>query len=98
MYRQVGPLKTSDNDIAAKGVIIRHLILPGHKKNSINVLKKIGGSNLRNAYLSLMSQFFPAYRSSDDKEVQRRLTPEEYEAVKSVALDEKLVDGWFQDI
>jgi len=98
MYRQVGPLKTDKNDIAVKGVIIRHLILPGHKENSINVLKKIGGSNFRNSYLSLMSQFFPAYRSTDNKEIQRRLTPEEYEEVKSIALEVGLVNGWFQDI
>ncbi|MEN8221719.1 MAG: radical SAM protein [Acidobacteriota bacterium] len=98
MYRQVGSLITDDDDVAVKGLIIRHLILPGHTENSISVLKKIGKSSFRNAYQSLMSQFFPAYRSSDDIDLKRRLTSEEYEEVKSVAIEEGLVKGWFQDI
>ncbi len=98
MFRQVGPLKTDDENIAVKGVIIRHLILPGHTENSIKVLKKIVGSDFRHSFLSLMSQFFPAYKSSSDKEIQRKLSPGEYEAVKSVALEEGLNNGWFQDI
>ena len=98
MYRQVGSLLTNEEGIAVKGLIIRHLILPGETKNSIKVLKRIGESIFSSAYLSLMSQFFPAYKASDDKDLKRRLTSEEYEKVKSAAIKEDLLNGWFQDI
>lgn len=98
MYRQAGSLLVDEDGIAVKGVIIRHLILPGHIENSINVLKKISESSFRDAYLSLMSQFFPAYNSSGDEHLKRRLKPEEYEEVKSFAISKKLEKGWFQDI
>jgi len=98
MFRQTGPLQMDDDGIAVRGVIIRHLILPGHTENSIHVLRKIGSSTFRDSYLSLMSQFFPAYRASDEAGLGRRLSSAEYEKVKSVALEEGLTDGWFQDI
>ncbi|MCK5005006.1 MAG: radical SAM protein, partial [Candidatus Aminicenantes bacterium] len=98
MFRQVGSLLVDENGIAVRGVIIRHLILPGHIKNSKDVLKKIGESNFRDAYLSLMSQFFPAYNASGDEHLKKRLKPEEYEEVKSFAISKGLVNGWFQDI
>lgn len=98
MFRQVGSLLVDEKGIAVKGVIIRHLILPGHINNSKDVLKKISESNFRDAYLSLMSQFFPAFKASGDEYLKRRLNPEEYEDVKSFAISKELVNGWFQDI
>lgn len=98
MYRQAGPLVVDKNGIAVKGVIIRHLILPGHIKNSIDVLEKVSESSFKGAYLSLMSQFFPAYNSSGDEYLKRRLKPEEYEEVRDFSILKKLERGWFQDI
>lgn len=98
MYRQVGSLVIDEDGIAIKGVIIRHLILPGHVKNSINVLKKISESSFKGAYLSLMSQFFPAHNASCDIHLKRRLKPEEYKEVRSFAIAKKLENGWFQEI
>ncbi len=98
MYRQVGSLITNEEDIAVKGLIIRHLILPDETENSIKVLKSIGGSIFSNSYLSLMSQFFPAYKASNNRNLKRRITSEEYEKVKSAAIREKVLNGWFQDI
>ena len=98
MYRQVGSLQVNEEGIAVKGVIIRHLILPGHIDNSKNVLEIISENTFNDSYLSLMSQYFPAYNSSGDEHLKRRLTPGEYEDVKSLAISKGLVKGWFQDI
>ncbi len=98
MYRQVGSLQVNEEGIAVKGVIIRHLILPGHIDNSKNVLEIISENTFNDSYLSLMSQYFPAYNSSGDEHLKRRLTPGEYEDVKSFAISKGLVKGWFQDI
>lgn len=98
MFRQKGELLTDEDGIAEKGVIIRHLILPGNVKNSEDVLKIINKRKYKASYLSLMSQFFPAYRSVNDKNLKRRIYPEEYEKIRSLADSLGFEKGWFQDI
>lgn len=98
MFRQKGELLTDEEGIAVKGVIIRHLILPGNVKNSKDVLKIISKRKYKESYLSLMSQFFPAYRSVTDTKLNRRIYPEEYETVRSLAASLGFEKGWFQDI
>ncbi|MEN8153637.1 MAG: radical SAM protein [Acidobacteriota bacterium] len=98
MFKQQGELKIDEFGIAENGVIIRHLILPGNVKNSQDVLKIISKRKYKGSYLSLMSQFFPAYRSVNDKDLKRRLYSEEYEKVRSLAISLGFEKGWFQDI
>jgi len=60
MVHQVGTtLHTDDHGIARRGIIIRHLVLPGFVKNSVGVLKMIAENLSPNIHLSLMSQYFP---------------------------------------
>ncbi len=98
MYNQVGDLETDKSGIAVKGLIIRHLILPGNEDNSKGVLDIISTSKFKDTFISLMSQYFPAYKSVDDNTINRRLTSEEYERIKNHALEKGLVNGWFQDV
>lgn len=98
MFRQKGELITDKDGIAVKGVIIRHLILPGNVKNSKDVLKIINKKKYKRSYLSLMSQFFPAYKSVNDPKLKRRIYPEEYEKVRSLANSLGFENGWFQDM
>lgn len=98
MFKQTGELVTDKNGVAEKGVLIRHLILPGHTENSKKVLKTIFESNFKNSYLSLMSQYFPAYKAPDYPEVCRRLTAKEYSEVRRYAISIGFTNGWFQDI
>ncbi len=97
MVAQVGELVTDSSGIARKGVIIRHLILPGCTKNSRRVLKSMAASTFRHINLSLMAQYFPAYKAAGTS-IDRRLTPEEYTEVKEYALSLNLDNGWFQDL
>jgi len=97
MFAQVGELEMDGEDIAVRGTIIRHLVLPGQTENSRNVLELISRSPFNKACLSLMSQYFPAYEAPNSP-LSRRLTPEEYFEVKAYAIDLGFEDGWFQDL
>jgi len=88
MMNQVGPdLALDENDIATRGMIIRHLILPGHIENSIQVLSLIRDHLSRNIPLSLMSQYTPTPAMKDHPLLERRITRGEYEEVVNRALD-----------
>lgn len=96
MFAQVGDLTVEDDEIGVKGLIIRHLILPGLRENSKRVLERIAGSPFRDVHLSLMSQYFPAYKAAEHSELNRRISSEEYEEVEEYALSLGFSKGWFQ--
>ncbi len=81
MVRQTGPVQW-DGDKVVKGVIIRHLILPGHVDNSLKVLDWIGSAFAPGEVLvSLMRQYTPM--GCLPAPLDRRVTDEEYDAVLS---------------
>lgn len=84
MIRQVGSLKTGKDGIAQKGVLIRHLILPGHGEDSINVVKHIKKHFGPQISISLMNQYFPTYKVLSEKKLSSMNTTsaeEEYQKV-----------------
>lgn len=81
MFRQTGKYQI-ENDILKKGVLIRHLVLPGHIDNSLGVIDWIGDTfRSDDILLSLMSQYVPSSRLPEP--FNRRITEEEYAAVES---------------
>jgi len=83
MSRQQPDLVFNQQNIAQKGLIIRHLVLPGHVNDSINILYWIK-NNITNSFgLSLMSQFYPCFKTPP--EFQRKITAEEYKKVLDTA-------------
>ena len=81
MVRQTGPVQW-EGDKVVKGVIIRHLILPGHVDNSLKVLDWIGSAFAPGEVLvSLMRQYTPM--GNLPAPLDRRVTDEEYDAVLS---------------
>ena len=94
MYRQVGPIQWEGSRVK-KGVIIRHLILPGHVENSLKVLDWIGEHFAPGAVMvSLMRQYTPM--GSLPAPLNRRVTEEEYQAVLSWMYLNRL-EGFTQD-
>jgi putative pyruvate formate lyase activating enzyme len=98
MFRQTGPLRLDGDDLAVRGTVIRHLIIPGHAENSLEVLREFAAGSFKNAWLSLMSQYFPAHRAPGLPPFDRRLRPGEYRQVRDEALKLGLENGWFQDL
>ncbi len=98
MFRQTGPPQLDEEGVAQRGTIIRHLIIPGHVDNSLAVLGTIAASAFKDAWISLMSQYFPAHRALDCPPFDRRLRADEYQLVRDEALRLGLENGWFQEM
>ncbi len=98
MYRQVGNLVTDEHGIAKRGLIIRHLILPGGLSGTESVMKFLAEEISEDVFISLMSQYFPAYRSSDHEEINRRINEKEYDEAYDIKMRYGLKNGWVQDI
>jgi putative pyruvate formate lyase activating enzyme len=96
MLEQTGELIIKNN-IAKKGIIIRHLILPNNIENSFKVLDEIAKIN-RNIYVSLMSQYNPIYKANLYPEINRKLYQEEFNKVYNYLLELELNNGWHQEL
>jgi putative pyruvate formate lyase activating enzyme len=97
MVLQTGAIKLDEHGVMQKGVIIRHLVLPGSKDDSINILRWISENLPRDGFLlSLMSQYTPAYKANEHKEINRRVTTFEYEAVVDEAVKLGFDNGFMQ--
>lgn len=96
MYRQTGPC-VIENGLLKRGVLIRHLILPGQVDNSIGVLEWIAKTFPKNAVLvSLMSQYIPMGPAAKVSPFDRRITQEEYDTVLSWLYFFGLENGFIQ--
>lgn len=98
MINQVGLPKFDDNGIIQKGVIIRHLILPGHLQNSKHILKWLKENVDGKAYVSLMAQYFPTYKAKEYAIINRKLTKKEYKEMESFLYTLGLQNGYIQDL
>ena len=97
MYRQVGSAVIEDEQMT-RGVIIRHLVLPGCIDNSLGVLDWIAESfPKKDVLVSLMSQYVPMGRAKTMPPLDRRITQEEYDAVLSYLYLLELDNGYTQD-
>lgn len=82
MYRQMGNvLHLDDAGLALKGMIVRHLVLPGQVANSLAVLRFLARELSPRLTLSLMAQYYPTAAVADHPELGRRLYAREYDAV-----------------
>ncbi len=97
MYRQVGACDFSEDGTLRRGMIVRHLVLPAGRRDSIAVLEKLAQIlPTGDILLSLMSQYTPDFAmDSEYRELHRRITRFEYESVVSVA-QELGFDGFIQ--
>ena len=97
MYRQVGNLVMDENGIAKRGLIIRHLILPGGLSGTEKIMKFLADEISKDVYISLMSQYFPAYKATEHQEINRRITEEEYDEAYDTKMKYGLKNGWVQE-
>jgi len=98
MHSQVGNLVTDLRGRAVRGIIIRHLVLPGGLSGTAETLVWIRDNLPRTVTLSLMAQYSPLHRSGDFPPLDRRLMPEEYEEAVDLAWDMGFENVFVQDI
>jgi len=96
MFRQVGNLVLSPEGVAKRGLIIRHLILPGNLSGTPEVLNFIKNEISQEVHISLMNQYFPAYKALKIKELNRKVTKKEYQYMLNIAKSLSLTRGWCQ--
>ena len=96
MVRQTGPAIFDGDGMLQRGTIVRHLILPGHTRNSIEVLDWIKNNLPEGVLVSLMAQYVPCGRAAEFPEINRRITKREYEKVQQHLFDLGL-DGYVQE-
>lgn len=93
-----GPVCSPAVPLLKKGVIIRHMVLPSHRLDSIALLNWISGHFPRGQYLvSLMSQYTPVFHSSNYPNLNRRITSYEYYKVVDEAIRLGLTEGFMQE-
>jgi uncharacterized Fe-S radical SAM superfamily protein PflX/intein/homing endonuclease len=84
MYRQVGDLRADEDGLALRGVLVRHLVMPGRLGDTRQIAGWLAGLS-RDTYLNLMDQYYPAWKAKTNPrfaDINRRVTrPEMIEAV-----------------
>ena len=98
MIDQVGLPEFDENGMIKKGVIIRHLVLPGHIQNSKHILKWLKENVDGNAYVSVMAQYFPTYKAKEDEYLNRKLTRKEYSEIEQYLYLLDIQNGYMQEL
>lgn len=96
MQNQAGDLSMDADGIARRGLIIRLLALPENISGIAATLRFIKDFVSESAYLSIMSQYYPAFKACNYKELSRGVTREEYKNIVDAAKALGLNNGWAQ--
>lgn len=96
MVRQVGT-PVFDGDLLKRGVVVRHMILPGNTKDSKAILKYLHDTYGDDIYISIMNQYTPLEAMKDYPEINRRVTAREYERVIDYALSIGIENAFVQE-
>ncbi len=101
MVSQAGPPVLDENGLMRSGVIIRHMVLPGARKDSVRLLHWMDENLPKHQYyISLLSQYTPFFLVRDTDrypEINRRITTYEYRKVVDAALELGLSEGYMQE-
>ena len=97
MVRQQPECIFDEDGIIQKGGLVRHLVLPGQVQAAKDALKYLYGKYGDSIFVSIMSQYTPCTDLSDYPEINRKITPEEYDDVVDFAVDIGLENGFLQE-
>lgn len=97
MVRQVGSPEFDDNGLIKKGVIIRHLMLPGLLFDSKKVMDYIYNTFGNSVYVSIMNQYTPTFKAEEYPEINKPLNPKHYDTLIDYSLSIGIENGFIQD-
>jgi len=97
MFRQVGEPQFDERGMMKKGIIVRHLLLPGCKEDSRAVLDYLHETYGDSVFISIMNQYTPLSHVEGYPELNRRVTEEEYEEVVDYAIELGIENGFIQE-
>lgn len=96
MFRQTGPVVLGENGMMKRGLIVRHLVLPGLVKDSKKILRYLHETYGNDIYVSIMSQYTPVPSVKDHPLLGRKITAEEYDRVLKFAEAIGIENGFTQ--
>lgn len=85
MNRQVGVAMPGSDGVVSRGLMIRHLVMPGNTGGSDKIMEWIGANLPKDTYVNIMAQYNPQHKAFDFPEISRRITRDEYQAVVKAA-------------
>ncbi len=88
MHRQVGDLTLDDKGIAQRGVLLRHLVMPGGVADTREIMRFVANEISANTYVNIMDQYHPCGNAAKYPPLDRRITHDEYEEALRAARDE----------
>jgi len=107
MHRQVGELKADENGLAMRGVLVRHLVMPGRLDDTREIVRWLAELS-RDVYLNLMDQYYPAWKAKTNTrfaDINRRVTRPEMAQAMELArtaglwrLDDRWRDASLRDV
>lgn len=98
MYKQKGTLKFNDDEMAIKGVLIRHLVLPNNIAGSKQTFEFVANEISKDTYMSVMAQYHMANISRTVEKLNRKVSQEEYDKVVEDFNNAGLYNGWLQEL
>ncbi len=98
MYRQVGDLVVDGQGIARRGLIVRHLILPGRLAGSRESLAWLVGEISPSVTVSIMAQYNPSHRAGQVPGLGRAINRQEYAEVMELLEELDIGNGWVQEL
>ncbi|MFA5845402.1 MAG: radical SAM protein [Thermodesulfovibrionales bacterium] len=97
MLDQAGDLEMDNAGIAMRGLLVRHLVLPGHLDNSRRCLSFLADLS-PDIHVSIMSQYSPQYKAGAYPGISRTLTEDEYDEITDYALGLGLENAFIQEL
>ena len=97
MVEIAGSLQFDVDGQLRRGVLVRHLVLPGHRHESMRILDWLWQTFGDTIQISLMNQYTPMYKAAEHKGMNRRLTTFEYESVVNHAVDLGITNCYVQE-
>ncbi len=87
----------ADDPLMVRGVLVRHLVLPGSTQDSMDILKYLHDTYGDQIFISIMNQYTPMPQVKDDPDLGRKLSSEEYEKVVDYAISLGITNGFIQE-
>ena len=97
MFRQTGKPVFNKKGIMQKGVIVRHLMLPECENDSKNIISYLYHKYQDDIFISIMNQYTPMPNAASYPELNRRITPDEYDKIIDYAVSLGIENAFIQD-
>jgi len=97
MVNQTGEIAFDENGMAVKGVIVRHMTLPGYLEDSKNIIRYLHETFEDKIYMSIMNQYTPVPNVSKYPEINRKIRDDEYDELVDYAVSIGVENGFIQE-